>query len=114
MEISRPEPYIDFNQSVILYTYPDAEPSFIMFLPSYRAAVTYAMCAALALCASPSCQELPQEDTWPSPGQCNILNKTVNGKLVSTVPLVAHCHDPHYDEAACNSLRASWAFSPVQ
>ncbi|KAI4906238.1 hypothetical protein J4E90_010711 [Alternaria incomplexa] len=57
-----------------------------MFLPSYRTAVTYAMCAAVALCASPSCRELPQDHTWPSPGQWNVLNKAVNGKLVSTVP----------------------------
>jgi len=114
MNMSRPEPYIVFNHFVILYTYPGVERSSIMFLSSYRTAVTYAMCATVALCASPSCRELPQDHTWPSPGQWNALNKTVNGKLVSTVPLAAPCHDPHYDEAACNSLKASWAFPPVQ
>jgi len=84
-----------------------------MLLPSYRAAVTYATCVTVVLCASPNCRKLPQDKSWPSPGQWDALNKTVDGKLVSTVPLAAPCHDPHYDEAACTTLKANWAFPPV-
>ncbi|KAH0129741.1 FAD/FMN-containing isoamyl alcohol oxidase MreA, partial [Aureobasidium melanogenum] len=41
----------------------------------------------------------------------NSLNKTVNGRLIATVPLAAACHDDQYaayDEERCAELRNSW------
>ncbi|KAL6705437.1 hypothetical protein ACN47E_006702 [Coniothyrium glycines] len=54
------------------------------------------------------CYLLPSDSDWPSQDVWNRLNTTVNGKLVATVPIGSPCHDPTYDEAACNSLKTQW------
>lgn len=43
----------------------------------------------------------------------NDFNKTVGGRLISTVPLAAVCHNDQfeaYDANACESLKANWFF----
>ncbi|QKX64758.1 uncharacterized protein TRUGW13939_11934 [Talaromyces rugulosus] len=55
-----------------------------------------------------NCRCLPGDSCWPSTSQWDSLNRTVNGRLVATVPIGSPCHDPHYDEAACADLQSNW------
>ncbi|CRK20450.1 hypothetical protein BN1708_012861 [Verticillium longisporum] len=55
-----------------------------------------------------TCHCLPTEDCWPSQSEWKALNSTVGGHLIKVEPIGAVCHDPTYDEAACEELRASW------
>ncbi|KAM4066443.1 FAD binding domain-containing protein [Hirsutella rhossiliensis] len=59
------------------------------------------------------CKCLPQDSCWPRPNEWTRLNSTVGGRLVATVPLGSPCHDPQYDEGACEALRKDWLFPVV-
>lgn len=61
---------------------------------------------------SSKCHALPGDAAWPNAEAWSTLNNTVNGKLVKTVPIGTPCHDPTYDETACNALKAKWT-SPL-
>ncbi|KAH8820658.1 hypothetical protein F5884DRAFT_57366 [Xylogone sp. PMI_703] len=50
---------------------------------------------------SSNCKCMPGDECWPSPIAWNILNATVGGRLIATVPIGTPCHDPHYDAAEC-------------
>ncbi|OTB08288.1 hypothetical protein M426DRAFT_264921 [Hypoxylon sp. CI-4A] len=54
------------------------------------------------------CRVLPGDLSWPSKTQWDGLNSTVSGRLIASVPLGSVCHDPNYDEEACNHLRQNW------
>ncbi|KAH8204477.1 hypothetical protein TruAng_001393 [Truncatella angustata] len=58
--------------------------------------------------SSSDCYCLPSDACWPSADKWNTLNTTVDGKLIATVPLGSVCHDPAYDEAVCEALKAAW------
>ncbi|CAE6461869.1 unnamed protein product [Rhizoctonia solani] len=45
---------------------------------------------------------------WPSPGTWSAFNSSVDGQLIAPRPPGWVCHDPNYDEAACNNVKASW------
>ncbi|KAF6844099.1 FAD binding domain-containing protein (isoamyl alcohol oxidase) [Colletotrichum musicola] len=72
------------------------------------AAVPLAAAGVLHKRADDSCRCLPGDACWPSTDSWNALNTTVGGKLIATVPIGSVCHDPNYDEAACNALKESW------
>ncbi|KAF6831781.1 FAD binding domain-containing protein (isoamyl alcohol oxidase) [Colletotrichum plurivorum] len=72
------------------------------------AAVPLAAAGVLHKRADDSCRCLPGDACWPSTDLWNALNTTVGGKLIATVPIGSVCHDPNYDEAACNALKESW------
>ncbi|KAF6800167.1 FAD binding domain-containing protein (isoamyl alcohol oxidase) [Colletotrichum sojae] len=72
------------------------------------AAVPLAAAGVLHKRADGSCRCLPGDACWPSTDSWNALNTTVGGKLIATVPIGSVCHDPNYDEAACNALKESW------
>ncbi|KAK4243385.1 hypothetical protein C7999DRAFT_18256 [Corynascus novoguineensis] len=60
---------------------------------------------------TPECRALPGDLEWPSPDQWLLLNETVNGRLIASVPLGSVCHDApfdRYDAAACARLQNSW------
>ncbi|KAH7338101.1 hypothetical protein B0J17DRAFT_706531 [Rhizoctonia solani] len=44
----------------------------------------------------------PSSDTWSS------FNSSVGGQLVTPRPPGWVCHDPNYDEIACNNVKANW------
>ncbi|QRV90345.1 FAD-binding domain protein [Ceratobasidium sp. AG-Ba] len=48
------------------------------------------------------------EKCWPSPSVWAKFNSSVNGRLVAPRPPAWPCHDPNYDEAACNNVKANW------
>jgi hypothetical protein len=54
------------------------------------------------------CLVLPGDADWPNAEAWSLLNSTVNGKLVATVPIGSPCHDPTYDASACDALKAAW------
>ncbi|KAJ1305349.1 hypothetical protein OPQ81_000364 [Rhizoctonia solani] len=45
---------------------------------------------------------------WPSPDTWSAFNSSVGGHLVAPRPPGWVCHDPNYDEAACNDVKAGW------
>ncbi|RDA89422.1 hypothetical protein CP532_6241 [Ophiocordyceps camponoti-leonardi (nom. inval.)] len=55
-----------------------------------------------------NCKCYPGDDCWPHADVWAQLNETVGGRLVATIPLGSPCHDPHYDEGLCSSLRRRW------
>ena len=54
------------------------------------------------------CKCGPKDRCWPSESDWDNLNKTVNGRLIKTIPIGYVCHDPTYNEAACNELQQTW------
>lgn len=64
--------------------------------------------------AEPSCRCFPGDECWPSDAEWSALNATVEGRLVSTVPLGYPCHDPYYDEGQCAQLRSQWLYAGIQ
>ena len=73
-----------------------------------KAALVLAGLAATAA-ASTQCRSLPGDASWPGDFAWSLLNMTVRGQLVQTVPLGSVCHDPTYDAAACAALQQTWA-----
>ncbi|KAL5398744.1 hypothetical protein PMIN06_003906 [Paraphaeosphaeria minitans] len=57
-----------------------------------------------------TCRKLPQDKDWPSQPIWSVLNATVGGRLIATTPLASPCHDPNYDAAKCDALRAGWVY----
>ncbi len=64
--------------------------------------------AAVTAAINGGCYYLPGDKGWPSTVKWDQLNATVGGRLIKTVPIGAVCHEPSYDEAACNFLQANW------
>ncbi|KAI1817356.1 hypothetical protein GGS20DRAFT_582494 [Poronia punctata] len=54
------------------------------------------------------CRCIPGDSCWPSSADWSSLNKTVHGRLISTVPIAHVCHVPHLEEDTCSSLRTNW------
>ncbi|KAL4923302.1 FAD-dependent oxidoreductase [Aspergillus undulatus] len=68
---------------------------------------------ALGLVArqSTSCKVLPEDAAWPSTDAWNTFNRTVNGRLIATVPLPSVCHQAPfgiYNEDACAAIKTEW------
>ena len=67
-----------------------------------------------AVLGKPDCRYLPGDSGWPSDLQWKLLNVTVGGRLIKTVPLATPCHGPSYDAAACESLGSQWLNPQLQ
>lgn len=80
-----------------------------IFLASAQAAVA-AAATGTAVNELPAayCYCMPGDPCWPSEDAWQQLNSTVHGGLVATEPIGSPCHDPTYDQAACDALRAEW------
>jgi hypothetical protein len=61
---------------------------------------------AASASAKLQCHCQPSDPCWPSTETWNQLNGSVSGNLVALRPLAAACHDPDYDEKACQAVRA--------
>ncbi|KAI0095757.1 putative alcohol oxidase [Nemania sp. FL0031] len=55
-----------------------------------------------------SCRCFPGDTCWPAKSAWDDFNKTVNGRLVATIPLGAVCHGLTYNQNACGNLTAVW------
>lgn len=60
------------------------------------------------------CKCFPGDAYWPSTAQWNAFNRTVNGRLIATVPLASACHVPNYDAAKCQALKNEWQSPDIQ
>lgn len=61
-----------------------------------------------------NCRVLPGDGDWPSTNDWDQLNRTVDGRLVATIPVGTPCHDPNYDAGACSQLQAAWQLPQTQ
>jgi hypothetical protein len=64
--------------------------------------------------ASSTCRCFPGDSCWPSEKAWSQLNKTVEGQLISTVPLGTPCHAPNYNATTCATLKAGWVLPEEQ
>ncbi|KAI9793346.1 MAG: hypothetical protein M1816_000238 [Peltula sp. TS41687] len=69
--------------------------------------------ARAALSHSSTCRCLPGDACWPNADEWAKLNRTVQGRLVATVPLASVCHDPNYDAAQCAALMEGWELPTI-
>lgn len=63
------------------------------------------------------CRCFPGDACWPSTEAWEAFNRTVDGKLVKTVPLAAPCHDSRfgaYNATECNELQEAWTLPETQ
>lgn len=57
------------------------------------------------------CRCFPGEKCWPTSAEWDLFNKTINGRLVATVPIGSTCHDDSfapYDAEHCRQLQNEW------
>lgn len=71
-----------------------------------QAALVPETCAAIQTALR--CRYIPGDAGWPHPQLWSQLNRTVNGRLIATVPVGSVCHYPNYDEAKCKELTTNW------
>ncbi|KAI0017370.1 isoamyl alcohol oxidase [Xylariomycetidae sp. FL0641] len=67
----------------------------------------------LAVAVSDGCRCFPGDDCWPGETAWSSFNATVGGRLIRTVPIGHVCHDPDYDEAACEAVKAEWVHTDI-
>ncbi|CAE6529064.1 unnamed protein product [Rhizoctonia solani] len=48
------------------------------------------------------------DSCWPSADMWSTFNVSVGGHLVAPLPPAWACHDPNYDDAACNYVKTNW------
>ncbi|PGH09529.1 hypothetical protein GX51_00634 [Blastomyces parvus] len=64
--------------------------------------------AAFALSSTPHrCRCRPHQACWPSVKEWDAFNASVSGGLIAVSPLGSPCHDPNFDPAICEQLKAS-------
>ncbi|KAI0191910.1 FAD binding domain protein [Astrocystis sublimbata] len=55
-----------------------------------------------------SCRCTSSDACWPSSRKWSQLNATVHGQLIAAAPLARICHEPDYNQTACEALRETW------
>jgi hypothetical protein len=66
-----------------------------------------------------SCKPIPGDDDWPTQKDWDLLNQTVAGKLIATVPIASVCHTEgigsyNYNATACSELQEVWPDAHIQ
>lgn len=62
---------------------------------------------------SARCRCFPGDACWPSRSEWDKFNKTLEGKLIATIPIASMCHESpfaQYDKEACEQLRSVWDY----
>lgn len=62
----------------------------------------------------PQCRAFPGDEAWPTADVWNAFNMSVDGRLIHTVPIGTHCHDPHYDHEKCEYVKKNWHETDMQ
>ncbi|KAI0853139.1 FAD binding domain-containing protein [Daldinia vernicosa] len=65
--------------------------------------------ATIARCQQ--CRCIPGDPCWPSLSDWAAFNETVEGRLITTIPLASLCHEPFYDEVKCTTLKQDWPYA---
>ena len=63
---------------------------------------------------SSECRCMSGDECWPSADEWSRFNASVNGRLITTLPIGAPCHDPTYNAEKCESLRQQWQSPSLQ
>lgn len=67
--------------------------------------------ASIASGSSSSCRRFLSDPCWPSSAEWEAFNRTLQGRLISTVPIASVCHDDPFavfDAEECTNLRSRW------
>ncbi|PSR79604.1 FAD binding domain protein [Coniella lustricola] len=64
--------------------------------------------AVVAEASSSGCRCLPEDSCWPSTSTWTALNESISGALIATIPIGSPCHDPNFNETACEELQTAW------
>ncbi|KXG50411.1 FAD-binding, type 2 [Penicillium griseofulvum] len=59
------------------------------------------------------CKCTAKDACWPAIADWASFNKTLDGKLIATVPLGSPCHDPSYNGKECSTLADEWEFATI-
>ncbi|CCF36587.1 FAD/FMN-containing isoamyl alcohol oxidase MreA [Colletotrichum higginsianum] len=70
--------------------------------------LTHHSAGRLVAADAENCRCFPGDPCWPTDSHWTKLNSTLGGRLIRTVPIGAPCHDPNYNEEACQAVRAAW------
>ena len=57
------------------------------------------------------CRCLPTDSCWPKPSEWASFNESVSGSLIAVKPVASPCHDPTFDQAACDDTKANYKLS---
>ncbi|KAJ2891700.1 FAD-binding domain-containing protein [Zalerion maritima] len=87
-------------------------PTMRSFAPISAAILSFPAVLANAT-TSRDCKTFPGDAHWPEDWEWNVLNDTVGGNLIKTVPLGAPCHDPGFENATCEYLQSQWQLPGV-
>lgn len=65
------------------------------------------------------CKSIPGDTAWPADQEWGLLNETVGGRLIATVPAASVCHtggvfDGRFNASECQWLKALWNFPIAQ
>ncbi|GFN20584.1 hypothetical protein AtubIFM55763_005690 [Aspergillus tubingensis] len=71
-------------------------------------ALTASASASAISSNSSNCRCFPGDACWPSQSEWAQFNKTVDGRLIKTIPLGKPCHSPYYNASVCTSLKEQW------
>lgn len=85
-----------------------------MMVSSRLISVFLALGSVTAAASNSQCRCFPGDSCWPSSDAWDKFNKTVDGRLIATVPLATPCHAPNYDAKVCKELRGEWQEPEVQ
>lgn len=80
----------------------------------FRASLIASLLAVLPQASASACRCFPGDACWPTEDQWSQLNKTVDGRLVKTVPLGTPCHAPNYNSETCAVLKDGWLLPEEQ
>jgi hypothetical protein len=78
------------------------------------AATLFSALTANAQPAASGCKTFPGDKAWPAKPEWDAFNRTVNGRLVATVPLGTPCHGASFNNATCENLKSQWQTEKIQ
>lgn len=61
--------------------------------------------------ANAACYCFPNDECWPTISEFDEFNRTIDGKLIATIPIASQCHQTafsNYDPEACKTLQSVW------
>lgn len=77
---------------------------------------TLALLAASPVESAKSCKTSPHDSTWPSENEWVLLNQTIQGKLLKTVPVASSCYpgNPFGSSHNCSDVKSHWSYAHYQ
>ncbi|KAM3456253.1 hypothetical protein MY3296_001850 [Beauveria thailandica] len=72
--------------------------------------LTLSLALSVQATARPRCKTTPSDAAWPSLEEWSVLNKSINGNLIQTVPVASSCWpgNPFHSTLSCDVVKANW------